>query len=227
LLPVLRNSKGLPPNNCEKCGKSFRKIHNHLCVEIRICDSYKCWTCEKSFSRRSHLIVHMRIHTGQQPYRCEECGMSFRDRSNLNHHRRTHTGARPYLCEQCGKSFPRGSHLSQDFGTSHILEVVLGYSPILGGFLRTAPWSPIARVVVLGTGSDREMMNGPRHLQCELEGQSKFCVGGVAAAPPQPLQPLVQPQSGCQARGTPKTPPERGTRCLGFLWSWSPCDWRC
>ncbi|NXX72129.1 ZN502 protein, partial [Spizella passerina] len=72
------------------CGKSFRKIHNHLCVEIRICDSYKCWTCEKSFNQRSHLIVHMRIHSGQQPYSCEDCGMSFSDHSNLNHHRRTH-----------------------------------------------------------------------------------------------------------------------------------------
>ena len=43
----------------------------------------------KSFSLRSNLVTHFRIHLGEQPYGCSECERWFTQSSNRNKHIRT------------------------------------------------------------------------------------------------------------------------------------------
>ncbi|XP_078506273.1 uncharacterized protein LOC144764018 isoform X2 [Lissotriton helveticus] len=71
----------------------------------------KCPSCERYFSDRAALHLHMRIHTGETFYTCPACGRCFSDRQLLLLHLKTHIRERLYMCTECGKSFSHGSTL--------------------------------------------------------------------------------------------------------------------
>ncbi|XP_029443133.1 zinc finger protein 567-like isoform X2 [Rhinatrema bivittatum] len=71
--------------------------------------SFECDTCGKNFNRESHLIFHIRHHTGERPYKCTECSKSFMRKDCLKRHQKIHTGTltreRPFQCTECVKCF--------------------------------------------------------------------------------------------------------------------------
>ena len=52
--------------------------------------SHECETCKKKFSQKSHLHVHIRIHTGDRPFGCDICYRRFTQSSTRNTDLRTH-----------------------------------------------------------------------------------------------------------------------------------------
>ncbi|KAM4033141.1 uncharacterized protein ACNLHF_020145 [Anomaloglossus baeobatrachus] len=92
------SSQNVETKNCDKRGV----INQNDNTEAK---SFICSDCGKCFSWQSHLIKHMRSHTGEKPFSCEECGKRFSEKSDLFRHQRTHTGAKLFSCSECGKCF--------------------------------------------------------------------------------------------------------------------------
>lgn len=82
--------------------------------------SFKCNQRTKSFSFRSELTVHVRIHTNERPFECKHCGQRFKQSSKqlgaLLIHERIHTGEKPYNCQSCGKAFNQLGNLKKTYG---------------------------------------------------------------------------------------------------------------
>ena len=95
--------------------KSFKNVIDHTHVQTRKMP-HKCERCGKTFSQRSHLVVHARAHQQEQLHNYPYCGSNFSKKGNLDAHILIHMNKKPHKCEHCFTTFRRKAHL-----TDHLL----------------------------------------------------------------------------------------------------------
>ncbi|XP_018086799.1 zinc finger protein 300 isoform X1 [Xenopus laevis] len=98
---------------CSECGKTYTQksyLVKHHKVHTGI-SLFVCAQCDKCFTHRSNLIRHKKIHVVKRPFNCSDCGKGFTDNSTLLKHQRIHTGEKPYTCSECGKRFSISTYL--------------------------------------------------------------------------------------------------------------------
>ena len=108
-----RKQASKQPLRCSLCNKHFTNKTN-LQVHLRMHSNlrpHRCLYCEKSFTQKSTLRTHMRIHTGEKPFVCSHCARAFSDYSTYRKHQRIHSGEKPYTCDVCSKAFSQSGNM--------------------------------------------------------------------------------------------------------------------
>ena len=70
-------------------------------VGSRRVTTHKCSQCDYQAPTRSHLLGHIRTHTGEKPYQCQLCQKEFSHKGHLNTHILTHQDIRRFPCDLC------------------------------------------------------------------------------------------------------------------------------
>ena len=73
---------------------------------------YICLVCDKMYTSRYNIRMHMNLHSGNNVHKCSYCGRHFAHKHVFESHVRTHTGERPFSCGKCDRRFGDRSNCS-------------------------------------------------------------------------------------------------------------------
>ncbi|RWS26822.1 zinc finger protein 236-like protein [Leptotrombidium deliense] len=129
---------------CVQCNQSFLSssmLKEHKKLHIQLKSSLKqrfrkkdvdrtvfvhdCDTCGKKFKKKSQLIRHTRVHSGERPFICSVCGKGFTQKNSLETHKAKHTGEKKYKCTFCDATFTQSGNMRCHIDRVHAPKAML------------------------------------------------------------------------------------------------------
>lgn len=108
------NVSGVVPE-CRVCGCSFESSEALSDHNEAVHSLFTCLCCFKTFTSRSNLERHSRLHTGHRPYACNICGKAFSRKDHLSNHTTKHA----FKCGTCSKRYADRSSLISHYHLDH------------------------------------------------------------------------------------------------------------
>jgi len=106
---------------CEICAKTFSE-RSHLVIHQKSIHeglTYKCNSCDQTFTQKQNLTRHVAsIHVGIK-VQCQECKKMFADLGGLTKHKREVHEGRRIKCKDCDKTFSQSSSLNKHHKSEH------------------------------------------------------------------------------------------------------------
>ncbi|KAG4075052.1 hypothetical protein HA402_008117 [Bradysia odoriphaga] len=98
-----------PFYECQFCNEKLSSrytLKTHLAVRHNVGDdsNFSCNVCDKTFTLKSSLVVHAKLHTGKL-HICRECGQSFNHPNYLRKHLNRHKDIKKRKCTMCEKEY--------------------------------------------------------------------------------------------------------------------------
>lgn len=100
---------------CHVCNQTFDNFDMLSEHNETLHNSFTCAYCHKTFTSRSNLERHARLHTGHKPYACTICNRAFSRKDHLTNHASKHA----FKCGACSKRFADRSMLTTHFFQEH------------------------------------------------------------------------------------------------------------
>lgn len=89
-------------HRCEDCGAAFKHrktLREHLCKQRN--EQPQCTSCQRVFSSKSSLKLHMRSHQANKRFKCDKCEFEANDHNSFRRHLATHRDPKRYACPHC------------------------------------------------------------------------------------------------------------------------------
>ncbi|KAG5898434.1 hypothetical protein JTB14_036517 [Gonioctena quinquepunctata] len=97
------------PFFCRICSKSFSQ-ETDLFEHFWTHETHTCEKCLKTFTHRSSLAKHMRLHFSYKPHQGKICSTFF-SKNNVRKHKVVRFNRMPFGCNDCSKFFAKNSDL--------------------------------------------------------------------------------------------------------------------
>ncbi|SPP84821.1 blast:Zinc finger protein 782 [Drosophila guanche] len=89
-------------HRCGDCGAAFKQrktLREHLCKERN--EQPQCSLCQRVFSSKSSLKLHLRSHQANKRFQCDTCEYEASDHNAFRRHLATHRDRKRYACPHC------------------------------------------------------------------------------------------------------------------------------
>ena len=181
-----RSLESIP--HCVLCGSWFDSPevlgeHNESVHSVSTC----LW-CFKTFTSRSNLERHSRLHTGHRPHVCPVCGKTFSRKDHLSNHAMKHA----YKCGMCSQRCGDRAALAEHYRLQHVGTVLEAVCTFCNkGFTNVASYEEHIKMHPSSTRVRLQLMNHQAvlkvshhrlHLVCCQQGQD-FSARSVVLMP--------------------------------------------